>query len=586
MKMKKPLALLLSFVSVCSMAACGGGGGGSGKDFEPDPNAIEIMIVSMAGGVGSEWLYEMEPLAEEWSSTKMYGSHPGFNLSITEKQGISTDSALTGTGYNVLFTERTNVQQFISNNLLLDITDLVTKEDESGRSIEDAIYEDTKARFQDAEGNYYGLPHYEFYSGLSYDVTTFEKYGAFFAAPNQEAQWVTSYSCKYGSAQFTDETGYNSVQRSCGPDGEYNTYDDGLPTSLQEMLILCQYLKDNNVAPMVLSGQHKNMSNYLIAGLWPALAGYAQMQTLYTFNGEIEAIKLDANGNYIFTTEPLFEGVEGIYKPETEMVTITYDNGSRATDMAAKYYALAFLEALMQEGFFDEVSLVGTTSHTGAQKNLIFGSTAQGQKDRGMLIDGSYWWNESVLAGNFEDYAIYDSEERNIRFMSMPTSLNTTTTEGNGEPVTLLDVGQGSCYINANIASDAALVQACKDFLEFAYSDQSLRDFTRITGVVRPMHYTLTDAEKAEMNGYEQALYEMREVGNSILLAGDNEIFRTYTTAFRVNLECEQICPTVNGQYYKGTYNALEVAGVTSRHLMEGTRIAPSQWGAYLDAMK
>lgn len=588
MKMKKPLALFLSCLSVFSMAACdgGSGGGGGGNIFEPHPDALEIVIVSMSGGVGSEWLYEMELAAEEWSSTKMYGTHPGFNLSITEKQGLSGEGALSGSGYNIIFGERADVQTFIKRGLLLEITDLVTKQDESGRSIESAIYEDTKARFQDAEGKYYGLPHYEFYAGLSYDVSAFEKYGAFIAAPNQVEQWVVPYSCNYGSLEFTDETGLNSVQRSCGPDGVFNTPDDGLPSSLQEMLILCQYLKENNVAPIVLSGQYTNMAAYLINGLWPALAGYEQMKTLYTFNGQIEAIKLDANGNYVFTNELLFEGVPGIYKPETEMVDITYENGNRTTDMAAKYYAYAFLEAIKNEGFLDDKSLVGTTSHTGAQRNLIFGSMAQGEKDRGMLIDGSYWWNESILQGNFEDYAIYVPEERNIRFMSLPTSVNTTTTEGNGEPATLLDVGQGMCYVNSNIANKPELVQACKDFLEYAYSDQSLRDFTRITGIVRPMHYTLDSSERAELNGYEQALYEMRENSNVILLSGDNEIFRTYSSAFRVNLECTQLCPSINGNVKKDLYEALNIDGVTARTLMEGTRIAPSQWVGYVDVMQ
>ena len=583
MKMKKSIAFVLSMLTAFSMTACGGEENSTnpwGK-FEPHPDAQVVEIVSMNGGVGNDWLKALEPQIEEYYSTKMYGTRPGIDIEIVEKQGVATD-AMGSETYDIYFAERADVQTFIKKGLLLNINDLVTKEDANARSIASAMDENVRERFIGADGNYYGIPHYQFYGGFSYDAETFANYDAYFADSSNDSQWTFEYESQYGNALFLTNV---AGKKSCGPDGEFGTYDDGLPTSLQEMLILCSYLKENNVAPIVLSGQYKNMSNYLICGLWASLAGFDSMSTIYTFEGEIEAIKLDANGDYVFTDELLFEGVEGIYKPETEKVFVTLENGYRTTDMVEKYYALAFMEACYKESFFDTDSLLGTVSHTGAQRNIIFGSENSGAKDCGMLIDGSYWWNESVLANNFIDYQDYtdSTEEREIRWMSMPTSLNTTTTEGNGEVVTLLDIGQGATYVNKNVETDkeaATLIPAIKDVLEFAYSDQALRDFTRITGVSRPFNYTLTTAEKNSMSGYSQAIAEMKEVGRTVAFAGGNEVFNTYSTTFRVNLECEALTIKFDGATYKGVYNAME-KGCTAKDAIKATRIGATQWTGF-----
>ena len=574
MKMKKSIALILA-LSMCpatglSLASCGEEG-----------NALRLDVVGMDGGVGIDWLTNMEEDFESMFKDKQYGDKTGIDLKVSKKQQMNNVN-MAAEAYEIYFSERADVQGFAKLGILLDITDIVTEEDENGRSIASVLPKEAASRFVGTDGKYYGLPHYEFYAGLSYDADTFANYNAYFAAPltdGNDEQWVKEYKSNYGNALFINNI---AAVKSCGPDGEYETYDDGLPTSLQELIILCSYLKDNGVAPLVLSGMYKNMSNYLIDGLWPALAGYEAMSALYNFEGTIEAIKLDSNGDYIFTNELLFEGVEGIYKPETEMVEITQANGYRVSDMVEKYWAYAFLEAAMQENFFCTDSLATSVSHTGAQGSVIFGSNTSGQSDKGMLIDGSYWWNESKLANNFFYYemATGDTNERQIRYMSMPTSLNTTTTEGNGEPVTLLDVGHGNMYVNANIKDDSAMVEAIKDFLQYAYSDEMLRAFTVETGTMRPLNYTLTDADKNGLDGYATALLHMREVGNVVAFAGDNDIFRNYSNAFRVNLECTQLAITHNNKTFKGTYDAM-AAGATSKIAMETTRIRSSAWGQY-----
>lgn len=568
--MKKPIALLLSIISIFSLAACNGGGENSG-------NKIKIEVVNMDGGIGTDWLYNTEERFEAAVANTSYGSYVGADLKITSKQGLR-NMTMNSEGFNVYFAERVDVPLFIKSGLFLNINDIVTEKDENGRSIEDVIYDTAKAGLKGLDGEYYALPHYEYYTGLSYDAETFDKTYAYFAAPECSADLKFNYPSPYGNADFISNV---ASKKSCGPDGVYDTEDDGLPTSLQELLILCHYLKANNVAPITLSGMWTNMSNYLMSGLWTSLAGYEQMQTVYSFNGTIEAIKLDENGDYMFTNENLFTGIDYIKKPQTEIIDITLENGYRVHDMVEKYYAVAFLEAIMKEGFMDEASLSSSVSHTGAQSNFIFGSSSTGQLDRGMLIEASYWWNESKLAYNFEDYYDHTNKtSKDIRWMSLPTSLNTTTTVGAGEKISLLDSGQGVCFVNSNIAGNTDLIAAIKDFLQYVYSDAELRAFTVETGCGRPMKYTLQSSDISAMPEFYQDVWDYRQEGKIVYFSADNKVFRNYGTNFTVSLECAVFSPMYNNASYKDFYAPLD-KGASTAELIKATSISKAVWTTY-----
>lgn len=572
MKIKKPIALLLSLVSACSLFACGGGGANGKK--------LTLEVCGFDGGIGNEWLFAMEEEFEEKFANTQYGKYTGVNLEISQKQGL-TDTNILADAYAVYFADRADIPLFAALGSAFDITDIVMEEDENGRTIDSLMTDHVKSRFL-IDGKYYGLPHYESFGGVSYDVETFDKNLAYFADTTSGyngPQDYNYYNTKFGTGVFIAN---EESTRSCGPDGVFDTFDDGLPTSLVEMLILCDYLKENGVSPFVLSGQWKNMEVVMSIGLFAALAGYDALQTCYSFDGEIEAIKLDANGNYIFTNEPLFPGVDGIYKPETEKVQITQANGHRTTDMVEKYYSFAFTQVAMQEGFFDSSSLVSTVSHTDAQSNVIFGSKAKGQNDKGMLIDSNFWWNESKMAGNFDAYALTTNsdQERIIRYMSLPTSLDTTTTEGNGEPITLLDGAHGNMYVNNNIKNKPELIAAVRDFIQLAYSDAKLREFTVITGMTRPLDYTLTEEDKTQLDGWGNHFLHLHEVGNVLNYGGDNDLVRKYYAAFRICMSALRWKNTWDGKAYSNAYQAI-AAGSNARTVMETCRIKPDAWGEY-----
>ena len=136
-----------------------------------------------------------------------------------------------------------------------------------------------------SDGSYYALPHYEFYTGLTYNRTTFESLNAYFAADDEDN--ANRHNSKYGSANFV---GDKTAEKSVGPDGKKGTQDDGLPKSLEEFIILCDYIKtesDGKISPLTVSGTYYYYVDYLVLGIWATIAGSEQMKNYYNCTGEI-----------------------------------------------------------------------------------------------------------------------------------------------------------------------------------------------------------------------------------------------------------------------------------------------------------
>ena len=49
------------------------------------------------------------------------------------------------------------------------------------------------------------------------------------------------------------------------------------------------------------------------------------------------------------------------------------------------------------------------------------------------------------------------------------------------------------------------------DFLQFAYTDESLAEFSKITDTTKALKYTMSDADKAQMSGFGRSLVSMKE---------------------------------------------------------------------------
>ena len=555
MKKNRILATVLSactLFSVMGMAACGGGAGtgnsgtgNSGGGVEnvynvPSDSKITIKIKNFGMGPGNEWLEEtMERFAKENQNTK-YGDKTGVYLKYEANHNQNT-SAMANDSTNIFFDERASDPYALAQgNLLLNLDSIVKDDTREGGSLESKIFDAAKGGIMGNDGSYYALPHYEFFPGLAYNRTTFASLNAYFAAEDEDNVY-TYASTKYGSANFVNDA---TAKKSVGPDGKSGTEDDGLPCSLEEFIILCDYIKvesGDDVAPVSVSGKYYNYyPEYLVMGLWSSIAGPTQMRNYYNCTGEIEVVKRDASGNLQYTNENLFTGIDYVKKPVVETVTMAADgsDGWMGNDMSAKYYAYAILDILTTEGFFSATAK-SNNDHWQTQMDLYMEGKAD-TNNSAMLVEGSYWYNESNENGGFDAYERYVGGDRNqldVAWMSLPTSVKT---EGAvGRDACFLDVGLAYTMINKNVEADPALKQACLDFVEFCYTEQELRNFTSKTGITRAISYNMSDAEVANMSKYAQRLWKERDNKNGsniVAWSGTTDVFKLAKSRLKIDL--------------------------------------------------
>ena len=550
MEKKRLLATALSIctlVSAIGMTACGdleddiGGGNNKVENVYnvPSDSKLTIKIKNFGMGPGNLWLEEtMERFAEANKDVK-YGDKTGVYLKYEATNNQNT-SAMASDTTNIFFDERmSDPYALLQNGLLLNLDSIVKDDTRVGGSLESKIFDAAKGGITGNDGSYYALPHYEFYAGIAYNRTTFADLGAYFAAEDEES--VYTYSCKYGTANFIDDA---DAEKSVGPDGKSGTNDDGLPCSLDEFIILCDYIKtesEGDVSPITVSGKYYNYyPEYLLMGLWSSIAGPEQMRNYYNCSGEIEVVERDADGNLQFTNENLFKGISYVKKPKTKMVTMSPDgkDGWMGNDMAAKYYAYAMLDVIEEEGFFSKTATSGD-DHWTSQMDLYMDGKA-GRQNAAMLIEGSYWYNESNENGGFDAYERYVGKNRNeldVAWMSLPTSVYAEGAEG--RDACFLDVGLAYTMVNKNVEANPALKQACLDFVAFCYSEQELRAFTAKTGITRAISYELSDADKQKMSKYAVRLWEERdnENGSNIVAwSGTSDIFKLVKGRLKIDL--------------------------------------------------
>lgn len=584
--MKKFISVALALGMVASMAACGydeepqvNSGGNSNVESVynvPGKDKTELKMVNFHGGVGSVWIDEAAERFAELKKDESYASgKKGIFIAIDKTMSVNT-SQMANSAYTIYFDERfSDVNALAQAGLLLPITDIVQDETRVGGKLEDKLFEQVKGSLKGNDGEYYGLPHYEFYGGISYNKKVFDSEVAYFAAEDAEDKYEYA-STKYGSAYMVDDL---NTKKSKGPDGKEGTDDDGLPCSLEELIILMDYFKTTTpYAPAIVSGAYTNYINYSIAGLWAALAGKEQMENYYNCTGEIEVIDYENNGG--FSNENLFPGIDYIKKPYTKKVTMTEKTGYLGNDMVAKYYALAMHEIFEKEGFYSSDAYIPTRNHYDAQKNLYYDGAGQYEK-AAMLLEASYWYNESKINGALNDYKVVtgkNPDSLDLRAMPLPTSYYSAGATGKAD--CLLDIGQTFAMINGNVKNNPELKRAAKEFLAFLYSEDELQRFTASTGMSRAISYEIGAEQKANINPFYLELLNKRD--NVVYFSGSTNAFRLAKTSIRIELDGSVLKPNGKespfGLFQGGTKNANGTYASGTQYVMNALRISAQEW--------
>ncbi len=558
MKRNKTKFLALGMAAVLSVGvAAGCGNGNIGKD--EDSSKITQISFRQWGGTASstDWLQQAaDRFAAEKANEPYESGKKGVKVEISTNKDSDYTSSIPD--YDILMDENSaNIYDMQTRGYLADIDDLV-------KGLQSKIEPQLLPKLKGADGKYYGLPHYSYDVSISYNVDLFKTENLYIAAPGEESVVNYKSSLMPDSSAGVNFVFNENTKKSCGPNGIPNDYDDGLPSSLEEFIVLCDYIKNKKqINPFAISDINggANYAFMLIESLWAGMVGTDAMKatTCNFTDAEVEVVKegaLSYDGTLLNT---------GIKMPQTETVVLSDDNGYRMYDMSARYYALSFLELAKNKGWFKNQQMTNTK----AQEFFVLGNYNANDNDRcAMLVDSTFWYGEAVSGGTLTKYkSLSGGKEANVSMMPMPVQLTGQVTEGNGKKPTVIDTS-ATVFVNKRVEKNEGLFRAVKEFIEFLYSDAELKAFTETSKLTMNLKY---DYDKSSLGNFYAGVLEIEKAaGDKVYAASDNIKFSKNRSSFSLIWGGKL---NYFGSYHNGSYAAL-MGGETAASIFTQTRRA------------
>lgn len=517
--LKTKLPLLVALLAVApTLASCGGGGG------EPiDKTRTQLYVHNFQAGFGSTWLTNVKKDFEEAVKDISYEEgKKGAQIIISGDTKIWTGQDIVSDKATVFFAEMYNhsVPEFAKNGYLKNIDEVINTENEfdGNKKIIDKMKDSQKDYFEvnvSGNKNFYGVPHY--YGSYVFNVNTkvFDEKCFYFKDGYDETEIDYPYGGDVEDLFISDL----SQKKSAGPDGKYDTYDDGFPITFNEFFVLCDYMK-SSVTPIAIN----NASFNEYAGQFAAsLLGTLQGEDQYSMNFSF------GDG----AADPTLKDYIANPGGEPTSQTISLDNGYDMYRSNSRYKALNFMKTLFgkDEGMANWFQKSGVSSHTETQNTFISGSKTSGNKDIALLIDGTFWQNEAIntfneLKNRFGDE--FDIMKRDYTIMPMPRA-----SKSDSYCPTLTDEVVGAQFMS----SDATPVEYTLgvQFLKFVNSDAQLSKFSKTTNTPRALRYTVSPEDLNETSLFGKHIMEIHNDEDSKVLFSyaSNEKYSSNMSYFR-----------------------------------------------------
>ncbi len=447
------VAILLSF-SAFSVVGCG-------KKFDP---ATTLIIGVSQDGIGRAWL---DAVVEEFKK-----ENPDINVHVDDKESeydrVNLIVNIKKNREDLYFTNDYIAQNFVQNDgnseYLVDITDIVTEGGEN--SIHSKIYNDVKAYHNygtEESPKYYSLPYFMSFAGLVYNKDVFT---------TNNLYNLPLYKGFDGQRNTGDE--------NFGPDGVEGTFDDGLPSTWEDMKTLITYMAGQSITPFTWS--KADYRNLLMYNVWASYEGANNYSTLINLNGN------DTNLGEITTNTA--------YK-------LTAQQGRKAALTVADYIT-------SNVEFYSSDAFLSTQDSKKALLEYVSSNPRSVKKSEGepiaFLIEGTWWENEA----NQEYFGLVEKSygkefgygKQNFGFLPFPKFIGTEGIEDQTNDKIMLLGGDTSisttgCFIN----KASTKIDMAKKFIKFMYTDKMLNLFSKTTGAFFPLEYNL---EKSVYDGFTQ----------------------------------------------------------------------------------
>ncbi len=609
--------LLLSVILAFSAVACGGGGG-------QDDSISYFYLKSSNSGTGSEGLKALvEKFEEEYADYEFAPGKKGVVVELDAKGSTYFVDSMDSEAYHGYIQPYGVDNSQISKDLYLCLEDIFNEVNPlDGKTIKSKLPEFTRYLTSGSSANQNGgkegiylAPNMQFYGGLTYDKNCFDKNGLYFTSPEQtDVEYADIEELGYKTYNFvvdtsdlyeaavknadgtfkTHEEGWNSNHYlSCGPDGEYETFDDGMPSSLEELIAVCSYMRSKTIYPFVLSGNIQNNQHSCEAPMMNSLLG-AHEETMRSFEGE----DFEVVTGYKANSE--LWGMADVQEPITAKVDVTESCGYYTTWSTARYYTTAFWKLAVERDWYTK-TVKTSTSHLAAEADFIFsGYDTVGREVGAFMCDASYWVTESREQLNFEDFnkKKYQDEHGNVIsgedresqliWLSLPRQIFGTVTEGKGSPeiMMVLTRNMGDVY-NGVYRDSEEDMELIRQWLFFLYSDENLNFLTAYTnGLSMPMNYEVdTTAECFNGRPFAKNFHERRK---NAVISDDSSTtmsFLLFPKDFYFHY-WDDCWMGVGSERAYNMYMAYTQGGYSVHKAFEERLLGFDSWGSYYDSHK
>ena len=479
---KTNLLLILSIMTLSTSALTGCGGKKSGGK-DDDPTKANLYIGALDKGIGTTWLDNAARAFEELyqDSEEFQSGRKGVKIHISgSTQYDGNYIARSNLSKDIYFTEGIPYHEVVAKGKFLSLNEVydadLSRYGET-RKIKDKV-DQAFLDYLKVGDDYYGIPFYDSFYGLVYDVNLWNE--------------RSLYIAKDGS--FVNKEG----DLSLGSDNKAGTLDDGLPATYEEFASLMYEISQSNMTPYITSTAGMEYTANYLYNVLADHEGMEQMMLNYTFNGVAkDLIDVDSEGNITRL-------------PET---TINDDNAYMLTKQEGRYKTLKFCKDVLLK---EKEYRVNDPSHTVAQQTFI-NSKQVSEKPIAMIVEGSWWENEARNA--IQTYEKSYGEKTNFAIMPIPFE-NAEVAAKKNYKHTYLSLSQSFGIISKS-TQNAKL--AC-EFMKFLHTDKMLSKFTADTSITRPLNYEISEEDQANLSNYAKSLIDLKKNSDIVYPYSSNQL--------------------------------------------------------------
>ena len=481
-KVQKIAALSLAGLLSCSgLFACAGGGGGGnsgssssgGGASKGETTTFRVHIFN--GGLGYQWFLELKANFEEmFKDVSFEPGKKGVTIDYTADKDFSslhTKMAVGADSHDLFYTSDCNFWNFMDENVAYDVTDVMTADvyDEDGfvklnsagdgwatqsKSIADRITVDfTAERLNvgtEAEPQYYALPFDDSTAGIVVDWDLFKANG------------------------WDDGSGI-----------------DGMPGTMQEFYDLLDEIRAAGYSAFIYGTgvQYTRVIQDAVIAQVEGLDTYYDLFSDYT-------------GEYDFNGDGEISDDEKI-TPATAYKIMDIKGYKAAVEMATKL----FTKNEADKAYYDQAVANGVEFGV-AQMNFV--SSVMSNQPIAMLFEGEWWENEAraTFDSMGDIMPEYGYGQREFRMMPIPTFDSTNE----DQRYTLGSWTGGACTIvnEKTVGNNPALQKVIELWLQYQYSAEGLKCFSRHSGATLPMEYEMTDKELEALTPFARNTFKLR----------------------------------------------------------------------------